>query len=96
MTSCLWWLEQRKALFPLFYCSLPLPLQIDLEPEGKVYVVIDLSGSSSEGKHSDRTHALADPASRTPESTSGASDVTMVQRNGGVLILEPPSSTPAC
>lgn len=25
-------------------------LQIDLEPEGKVYVIIDLSGSSSEGK----------------------------------------------
>lgn len=24
--------------------------QIDLEPEGKVYVIIDLSGSSSEGK----------------------------------------------
>lgn len=26
--------------------------QIDLEPEGKVYVVIDLSGSSSEGENS--------------------------------------------
>ena len=30
----------------LFLCL----LQIDLEPEGKVYVVIDLSGSSTEGK----------------------------------------------
>lgn len=29
-----------------------LRLQIDLEPEGRVYVVIDLSGSSSEGKNS--------------------------------------------
>lgn len=29
---------------------LPLDLQIDLEPVGKVYVVIDLAGSSSEGK----------------------------------------------
>lgn len=27
-------------------------VQIDLEPEGKVYVVIDLSGSSSEGEGS--------------------------------------------
>lgn len=26
-------------------------MQIDLEPEGKVYVVIDLSGSSTEGKN---------------------------------------------
>lgn len=25
-------------------------VQIDLEPEGKVYVIIDLSGSSSEGE----------------------------------------------
>lgn len=25
-------------------------LQIDLEPEGRVYVIIDLSGSSGEGK----------------------------------------------
>lgn len=25
-------------------------LQIDLEPEGKVYVIIDLSGSSGEGR----------------------------------------------
>lgn len=25
-------------------------LQIDLEPEGKVFVIIDLTGSSSEGK----------------------------------------------
>lgn len=40
-------------LFPppaLFPPSL-LHLQIDLEPEGKVYVIIDLSGSSSEGKN---------------------------------------------
>uniref|UniRef100_A0AAX7VCY5 Protein kinase C n=1 Tax=Astatotilapia calliptera TaxID=8154 RepID=A0AAX7VCY5_ASTCA len=36
-------------VFFLFYSSLPFSLQIDLEPEGKVYVVIDLSGSSSEG-----------------------------------------------
>lgn len=28
----------------------PLGLQIDLEPVGKVYVIIDLAGSSSEGK----------------------------------------------
>ena len=36
----------------LIYCFSPpsLSLQIDLEPEGKVYVVIDLSGSSTEGK----------------------------------------------
>lgn len=39
-------------VFFLFYSSLPFSLQIDLEPEGKVYVVIDLSGSSSEGKNS--------------------------------------------
>lgn len=28
----------------------PLGLQIDLEPVGKVHVIIDLAGSSSEGK----------------------------------------------
>ena len=33
-------------------------LQIDLEPEGKVYVVIDLSGSSTEGKTPQQHAAL--------------------------------------
>lgn len=33
----------------LFECSFFYYSQIDLEPEGKVYVIIDLSGSSSEG-----------------------------------------------
>lgn len=57
---CLCW---RKAppsaltvqrYFPLthsLFISLSLSPQIDLEPEGKVYVVIDLSGSSTEGKN---------------------------------------------
>lgn len=36
---------------PAIYLPLSLPPQIDLEPEGKVYVVIDLSGSSTEGKN---------------------------------------------
>lgn len=31
-----------------YFCF--VQLQIDLEPEGRVYVVIDLSGSSGEGK----------------------------------------------
>lgn len=29
---------------------IPFGLQIDLEPVGKVHVIIDLAGSSSEGK----------------------------------------------
>lgn len=41
-------------LTDLLSVSLPLSLQIDLEPEGKVYVVIDLSGSSTEGKTTTR------------------------------------------
>lgn len=37
----------HKALTePLSFSS----LQIDLEPEGRVYVIIDLSGSSGEGR----------------------------------------------
>lgn len=60
MTSsmCLFGLEESPPLHSLFsvishrltlYLSLSLSPQIDLEPEGKVYVVIDLSGSSTEG-----------------------------------------------
>lgn len=62
MTSsmCLFGLEESPLLLSLFsvishrltlYLSLSLSPQIDLEPEGKVYVVIDLSGSSTEGKN---------------------------------------------
>lgn len=36
-------------LTDLLSVSPSLSVQIDLEPEGKVYVVIDLSGSSTEG-----------------------------------------------
>lgn len=43
----------RTLLFLTDSLSLSLSSspQIDLEPEGKVYVVIDLSGSSTEGKN---------------------------------------------
>ena len=57
---CLFVLEGRPScctqLFSWFTVSPPsLSLQIDLEPEGKVYVVIDLSGSSTEGKKKQKT-----------------------------------------
>lgn len=44
----IWTLElpARALTDPLSFSS----LQIDLEPEGKVYVIIDLSGSSGEGR----------------------------------------------
>lgn len=44
----IWTLElpTRALTDPLSFSS----LQIDLEPEGKVYVIIDLSGSSGEGR----------------------------------------------
>lgn len=44
----MWTLELPTGTLtdPLLFSS----LQIDLEPEGKVYVIIDLSGSSGEGR----------------------------------------------
>lgn len=44
----------------LFSRSFFATLQIDLEPEGKVFVAIELSGSSSEGK--DRCSSVNCPA----------------------------------
>lgn len=43
-------LTVQLCYFSLCYSLFSLSVQIDLEPEGKVYVVIDLSGSSTEGK----------------------------------------------
>lgn len=48
--------KKKKKILPtpaLTHLCLP---QIDLEPEGKVYVVIDLSGSSTEGNHNTEQH----------------------------------------
>lgn len=47
MTLSLFCAEMLSSDWFLFCVS---SLQIDLEPEGKVYVIIDLSGSSSEGE----------------------------------------------
>lgn len=41
-------LSSLTAVLPSALC-----LQIDLEPEGRVYVVIDLSESTSEGRNAD-------------------------------------------
>lgn len=49
--------KQKRTLTPSL-TRLCLP-QIDLEPEGKVYVVIDLSGSSTEGNHNTAQHNSA-------------------------------------
>lgn len=46
--------SKKRTLTPSL-TGLCLP-QIDLEPEGKVYVVIDLSGSSTEGNHNTAQH----------------------------------------
>lgn len=43
-------LQRKRQSLTAVASPLSFSLQIDLEPEGKVFVIIDLSGSTGEGR----------------------------------------------
>lgn len=62
--------------------------QIDLEPEGKVFVVIDLTGSSSEGRKSALHSSLSSFSYRHTASSDALSSQRHLVTNVAALVSE--------